>query len=151
MQKGWHRTLLFLILLHACKGQSYLTSKCTERPATATTSSTINSWSDLKNLLETSTADEVVLPSFQVDKLSSEQPIILTSTLAISCVEGGACILTSSEDGVGSLVLVRGEHANVKIQGFTFKNASDGAIVVDKHVGMLEDGELMVCDSNFIG
>lgn len=140
------------VLLQCCASNSAQNTprKCPPRPVANVPA--INSWSDLKHLLETSTTG-VVLPSFQIAKSDHEPPALLNHAITISCVAGGACILKSLEDGgAGTFFEIKGEHANMRIQGITFQNASESAIVVAKHAGALvDDGEQMVCESNFIG
>lgn len=93
----------------------------------------------------------MVLPSFQIVKAADDPPIVLNSKLSISCAYGKACIVTSEEGG-GTFIKIRGERADVIIQGITFRNASESAVVVSKHAGAsVDNGEQMICESNFIG
>lgn len=146
-----HRLAWVLVLLQSCTSTAqFVPRKCLPRSEAANVPQ-ITSWLDLKHLIETSTSD-VVLPSFQIAKAAYEPPILLNSLISVSCVAGGACILTSSDgNGGGTFIEIRGKQADVRIQGLTFRNASTSAIVVAKHAGANVDGEQMICDSNFIG
>lgn len=151
-QSGLRSLMCISILLQPCTSYAqFAPRKCPSRPAAANVS-TIASWSELKHLIETSAID-LVLPSFHIVKPAEEAPILLNSAIALSCVDGGACILAApKESGAGTFIEIRGENANVRIQGITFKNASESAIVVAKHSGALvDDGEQLICESNFIG
>jgi hypothetical protein len=125
--------------------------------------STVSSWSDLKDLLENlpPLTKEIVLPSFQIYKKSSEPHIFLNSSLAISCVSGGACILKASRPydaieggGGGTYFEIRGEFTKVWLTGFTFMNASTGAIIIAEKAGESGDSgilEQIICESYFLG
>ena len=91
-----------------------------------------------------------MLPSFQIAKAADDPPIVLNSKISISCANGQACIVTSKEGG-GTFIEIRGKMADVNIQGITFMNASESALVISKHAGAsVDDGALMICESNFI-
>ncbi|KAL7520226.1 hypothetical protein ACHAWX_004960, partial [Stephanocyclus meneghinianus] len=142
----------------------YSPTRCPERSRVPTVvKSTVSSWSDLKDLLESlpPSTKAIVLPSFQIKKQSSEPPIFLNSSLAISCVSEGACILKASRPydaieggGGGTYFEIQGEYANVWLTGFTFMNASTGAIIIAKNAGESRDNvilEQMICESYFLG
>lgn len=119
--------------------------RCAERPFQSTVSmNKIKSWSDLRDLLENISplTTEFVLPSFQVSKTSADWPITLNSSLHISCVSGGACIFMGDQDeGGGRFITIRGDGAQVKLQGLTFLNASKSAVVVAKKAGKATNTE----------
>ncbi len=135
----------------------YFESKrCPDRPENSSISmDEVKSWEDLRGILENLPShSDFVLPSFQVTKTIRDNPIVIRSPLNLSCISGGACIITGDRDeGGGGFIIIQGARAEVRLQGITFLNASDTAVVVSKKAGLSKGGnhalEQVICECHF--
>ncbi|EED95868.1 predicted protein [Thalassiosira pseudonana CCMP1335] len=102
------------------------------------------------------------MKQFQSQDLSNHTCLRMTRRrVAISCVNGGECIFkaTSTQDGAGTFIDIRGSRAQATLQGLTFMNAATSAVLLAKKAGSstkdvvkAEDIlESMFCECNFLG